>query len=152
LLVEAIALARQSADRQELASCMRDLCHTLLAAGRDDEVVPLVAETLEIVRDIGEPHAAADWLETTAGLVTAQGDPATAAMLLGAADAQRESIRARRLGDLQDWYESSAAAIRAALGEEAFDEGVVRGRALSLDDAISLGSAAVAARAPAAAS
>jgi predicted ATPase len=72
-------------------------------------------------------------------------EPDRAATLLGAVDAIREDVVGRTavVGFERLWHERGTDAARAALGEPAFTESWRRGRAMSVDEAMTAGRAAV---------
>ena len=74
--------------------------------------------------------------EGLAGVVAAQGEPAWAARLWGAAETLREVIRAPIPSVERANYERSVAAARERLGEQAFTTAWAEGRALSLEQAL----------------
>jgi hypothetical protein len=77
-------------------------------------------------------------LEGLAAVNRAPGQPGRAVRLLGAAEALREWVGVPLPPTEQANYELLVAAIHAALGEEAFAAAWAAGRALSLEDAVSL--------------
>ena len=89
-----------------------------------------------LFREIGDRGGVAASLEASAGLVTAQKQTEQAVRLWGAAEALREAMGASLRPTDHAEHERSIAAIRAALGEEAFAAASAEGRALTLEDAI----------------
>ena len=77
----------------------------------------------------------ADTLECLAGIAGDDDDHA-AARLFGAADALRRRTRAVRFGLYQPRYDADVSALRAAMGDEAFEQARAEGAALSIAEAV----------------
>lgn len=77
----------------------------------------------------------ADTLECLAGIAGAD-DHQTAARLFGAADALRRSTGAVRFGLYQPGYDADVSALRASMGDEAFEQAWAGGAALSTTEAV----------------
>jgi hypothetical protein len=93
-------------------------------------------ESLTLLRELGHVRRyIADSLRLVAALAAAQGEPERSARLLGAAEALRDAIGtpvdpADRADD-----ERNVSAVRARLGEEAFEAAWAAGRAMTPDQA-----------------
>jgi hypothetical protein len=96
----------------------------------------LFAESLAIRQALGKQREAAKDLEWLAAVATAQGQSLRAARLLGAAESMREASRALLPPARRTEYEREVAAVRAALGEEAFAAAWAEGRAMSPEQAV----------------
>jgi hypothetical protein len=94
------------------------------------------AESLAIRRELGDRRGIAGCLEALAGVAGAQGQHERAARLFGAAAALRESIGAPLPPADSAEIEPRVAAVRAALGEEAFTAAWAAARAMSLEEAV----------------
>jgi hypothetical protein len=77
-------------------------------------------------------------VESLAWSIVAKGQPARAARLGGAAEALREALGVSLQAEQHLGHERAVQAMRAALGDGAFDAAWSEGRTLSLDDATSL--------------
>jgi predicted ATPase len=128
-LRQSVAIARRAGDPVHLSSALRSLGRIQVhePSGRE-----LLREALHIARDLGDHPGIIEILETLA----ATADPRTGAMLIGAAGALRAQAGAMRQPDDAAWFEPTEAALRDALGEEAFVEAVAEGAAMGTADAV----------------
>jgi predicted ATPase/class 3 adenylate cyclase/DNA-binding CsgD family transcriptional regulator len=108
-----VAVAHGEIDRA------RDDAHRALAIGAAVDARIAIADTLECLAGIagGDDHQAA-------------------ARLFGAADFLRRSLGAVRFGLYQAGYDADVSALRASMGDEAFDRGWAEGAALSTSEAV----------------
>jgi predicted ATPase/DNA-binding SARP family transcriptional activator len=133
LLEESVTLARRAGDPAHTASALRTLARVLLAGDADRErAMDLIRESLTRSLDLGDRPGMIESLETVAG----QADPRTGAALMGAAEAARTAAGAIRQPDETAWVEATIAALRAALGDEAFAVARADGAALPLEAAV----------------
>lgn len=99
----------------------------------------LYEESLAMAQEIGDRELIASGLEGLASVVAAQGTLTWAARLWGAAEALREAIGA----PLQpiEWadYEQAVATARDHLGEETFASAWTQGRAMTAEQALTVG-------------
>ena len=123
---------------QLVAACLRSLAAAIVIRGELGRAQELVEESLAIVRRLNEPRAVAECLETAAGIAAAGGDGARAGALFGAANAVLESIGTTPTPERQPWIDVYQQAARLKLQPGRFEEELVRGAALSLDEAIEL--------------
>jgi hypothetical protein len=87
---------------------------------------------------MGSRSGIAHCLEGWASVAGGAGRPEQAARLFGAAEALRDLTNTPRPpADVAD-YDRTLAALRAALGEEAFAAAWAAGQAMSLDEAVAL--------------
>jgi non-specific serine/threonine protein kinase len=93
-------------------------------------------EGLTIAGDLTDPDAAAQALEGFAELAVAKHAPKRAATILGAAVRLREEIGLALSVHEEREHKRMAAAARAALGEDAFDQAWREGRAMDLEEAV----------------
>ena len=134
-LEESLALAGRVADPSHVASVQRSLARFLL----DDDPVRALAflhESLELAREYADRNAIVEPLETASAVAAGRGDASTGALLWGAAGALRAESGAIRQPDEEAWASGAEAALREALGPDAFESGVVEGAALSFDEAV----------------
>ena len=134
-LGESLELARRVADPSHVASVQRSLARFLL----DDDPARALAflhESLEIAREYADRNAIVEGLETASAAAAGRGDAPTGAVLWGAAGALRAESGAIRQPDEEAWASRAEAALREALGPEAFASGVVEGAALTFDAAV----------------
>ncbi len=109
-----------------------------MAAVQGDHVAAraLFEESLAIAREVGYKLDIAFYLEGLAAVVTAQGEPAWAARLWGAAETLREAMGTPIPPVYRARYERSVSAARAQLGEKAFAAAWAEGRALTLEQVL----------------
>jgi hypothetical protein len=98
----------------------------------------LLHEGLLVSRDTGFKQVQASLLEITAWLWVVNEQPRQAVLLAGSANAVAEASGAPLQPDLLSDHDQALAAMRTALGEEGFATAWAEGRAMSLDQAISL--------------
>ncbi|MGW4397328.1 BTAD domain-containing putative transcriptional regulator [Amycolatopsis nivea] len=103
-------------------------------------------QSLDIARVLDEPRALALSLEGLAGAAVRKGTAECAALLLGAADAARRRVDAPLPRAERGDTDRITAAARAVLGEGGFAEAFQRGAGLSVEAAISEGTASLVAR------
>jgi tetratricopeptide (TPR) repeat protein len=137
LLRESVRLAREAGDLHQAALVLRDLGRAEELSGDVAAAHAALEEGLRLMRDLRQPRGMADCLEGLAAVLPPE-DAERAALLLGAADALRSSLHARRLPDQQEWYEGKSALVRDRLGAEGFAEAFARGRELPADAALAL--------------
>jgi predicted ATPase/class 3 adenylate cyclase len=94
------------------------------------------AQALGEHRETGRPHYIAIDLEGLAHLARQQSDWDRAARLWGAAESLREAVGTPLLSEEREEYERDQAAVREALGEEAFAAAWVEGGAMTMEQAI----------------
>jgi hypothetical protein len=110
----------------------------MVELGDGAQATSLLAESLALARELGEPHGIAVCLDTFAGLAATTGESKRAATLFGASDAVRASIGAKRQPDHQILYDRWLARTLAQLDTNAYSRHYEDGRALSLDDACAM--------------
>ena len=85
-------LQRELGDRAGLALSLNTLADVVLDEGEFGDARPLLDESLEINRDLGDQTAIAYLIEDYAGLAAAEARPQKALQLAGFASALRESL------------------------------------------------------------
>ena len=136
MLESAIAAARSSGDSHGLAACLRSIGRVAIARGEIESAETHFLESLELVREIGDQRSLADWLEGWAGRCLARGDAKRGVLLLGAADALRETIGAARPPDYRRWYDELLAAATETMPADTVQASLAAGRALSAEAAV----------------
>jgi predicted ATPase/serine/threonine protein kinase len=106
------------------------------ATGEYDRATERLRECLAVLTKSGTRHFISDTFEELAGVATATGRPERAARLLGAAEELRDALGTPISPADLPTIDATAAAARAALGDEAFDAALAAGRALTLDEAV----------------
>jgi predicted ATPase/DNA-binding SARP family transcriptional activator len=136
MLENAIEAARTSGDAHALAACLRSIGRVQIARGEIESAEAHFLESLELVRQLGDERSLADWLEGWAGRCVARDDVERAVVLLGAADALRETIGAARPPDYRRWYDELLAAAAKTLPSETVEASLAAGRALTAEAAV----------------
>lgn len=133
---ESLELRQDLGDKRGIAASLANLGDVAIAQGRYDRAAELLWESVSLSRELGDKQVIAYCLESLATLAMAEGAPRRAAELFGAAEALRERIGLPRPPPARAEYSRSTAAVRAAMGEDAFTAAWSHGRALLLDQAV----------------
>ncbi|HXW81156.1 MAG TPA: LuxR C-terminal-related transcriptional regulator, partial [Acidimicrobiales bacterium] len=120
----------------EGAPLLRAEARLARAEGKCQRAHALACDGLEAAFSGGHVPWAVDLLELTAITSADLGHPVEAARLLGAAEAERETTKYARWAPARDELAPIVEALRAALGEEPFEQALAEGRALSLEEAV----------------
>lgn len=136
LFEECLAIRRELREEQDIAQPLNNLGLVAYHQGDYAAARAYFRECLELRRRSGREADIAECLEGFAGLITAEGQAWRAARLYGAAEALRESVGVPMPPYESEEYESNVAAIRLALGEEAFAREWEKGRTLSIEQAL----------------
>ena len=136
LLEEVIPLARAQGDRWSTALILFSLGQVRLAQGDAAAAAPLLRESLVLQREAKNAWGVTVALDGLAWLAGAQGRVRRAARLLAAAQAMRGQIGVAAWHHWSADRESPAAAVRAQLGEAAFEAEWAAGQAMSPEQAI----------------
>jgi predicted ATPase/class 3 adenylate cyclase/DNA-binding CsgD family transcriptional regulator len=99
-------------------------------------------EALGVFAETSDTPGVIDALEALAGTAAVRESHHEAARLAGAAGSLRQTIDYARFPIQKEEYEADIAAIRAALGDEAFEQAWAEGAALSLEEAVAYASRA----------
>jgi non-specific serine/threonine protein kinase len=135
---EALALARQLGRTNLEAFQLGDLGNVARRQGDLVRATALHRQALELKYALGARRQIAITLEDLASVAGAEGRGEHAACLLGVASAVRETIGTPQAIPERLATEQAVAAVRAALGEEAWAAAFTAGRALTLEKAIAL--------------
>jgi non-specific serine/threonine protein kinase len=138
LLEESLALLRGLGLEPMVANALVALAWVAYFEGDYGRARPLGEESLAISRDLGGRAGCAECLLLMAGLALAQGHPQRAAQLGAAAEALRTAVGASLLYSpaMRAQMSRGLAALRSALGEEAFAAAWAAGLALTPEQAI----------------
>jgi predicted ATPase/uncharacterized protein HemY len=135
---ECLAMQRELGNKQGMSWSLHNLGNIAHAQGDHTAARALYGESLAIERELGNRSGVAESLETLAGLAHEQGQPERAARLFGAAEALREAIAIPLRPILRPEYERQISSLRAALDQATLAAAWEAGRALTLDEAITL--------------
>jgi len=119
-----------------LADALEQAGHVAADTGDASQAEDLHHQALAVRVDRGMRTLFVDSLDALAGLAATTERFAEAARLLAASDAGRQSLGYPRAPVAQPDHAATVAALRAALGDQAFDAAWAAGTALSLDDAV----------------
>ena len=136
LFEECLALMRQAGSMSHSAVALLYLGHAARAQGNFARATALYQEGLALSQGLSDKLRVLREMEGLATAVAAQGQAERAVRLLGAAAGLRDLLGSARHPMDRVAVERAEAALRAALGEEAFAAAWAAGRALSLDEAI----------------
>jgi predicted ATPase len=118
---------------------LSNLAFTYMRQGDGACAAPLLREALPVARSFGEQRGLATVLEGFAALSASAGELQRAARLFAAAERLREEATVpATLRAQSSYYDEQCAAVRTALGEDAFAAAWNEGCALSLDAAVAL--------------
>ncbi len=137
-LREALRILEQVDDAFALNIVRSELAHLERRTGQLDAARQLYRECVVVWGKFGHHAAAVREVECLAYIARAQGQPARAARLLGAAQAVRQRINAQQSVREQSEHAEELALLRAALPAEAYDAAWAEGQSLSLEQAIAL--------------
>jgi len=133
---QVLAQARDSGQKERIASCLSGLGHIRLAQGDLDTAKTLLRESLRLLQEIGFESGVPYVLAGLGRIAAAQGQAAGAARVMGAVDAYLTRRAARLDADAKAELEQDNAAVRAALTPEEFETAFVAGQPLTLEQAI----------------
>jgi predicted ATPase/class 3 adenylate cyclase len=123
--------------REHLAAReLRNLGHVALFRGEGQQAKILFHESVTILKDGGLNSAIPGCLAGMAGVASSEQRPKQGAQLLGAAQALVEAMDAAWEPEERAEYDRHLTAVKAHLGEAAFEQGWAAGHAMSLDEAI----------------
>ncbi len=104
--------------------------------GDDAAALQRYHDALDLLEAVPNRSAVAKTLEDLAATIAALGDPARGARLFGAADAIRRTLRSPLFPSEREDYEAEVAAVRAMLGDAAFDVQWRVGTSVTLERAL----------------
>ncbi len=136
LLGESIELRRDLGEQRGMALDLMWLALVALGRGRHEECERMLGESLDLYDAIGDRRERLNVVEAFVRLRAARHEWERALELAGSAAAARERLGAPIMPmDLADLAEAIAAA-RAALGDDAADAALARGRVMPLEKAV----------------
>jgi DNA-binding CsgD family transcriptional regulator len=135
LMQQGLVLLEGSPDQRGVAIALANLGNTRTAQREFSDAYSHLSQSLRICEDLGEPGSTAFVLDRFAILAAAQGQPARAVRLAGAAATLREQAALPLPAPIQRRVDEKLASARRALGPLA-DAVLAAGRSLAYDDAI----------------
>jgi predicted ATPase/DNA-binding SARP family transcriptional activator len=133
---ESFAMRRRLGDRWGIAYSLDSLAVIAGAQGDRVRARSLFSESLLLFNELGSVRGLVDTLDHLAALLADEGCGAEAVQLMGAADAQRTTIRAARPPNAHAEYERLLAGVRGQLGDEAFRAAWLLGQAMTTERAV----------------
>jgi predicted ATPase/DNA-binding SARP family transcriptional activator len=133
LLTESLALSEGIGFREGIAWSVEQL-GLLAALDGDPAAISLLRRSLELHSELRDRWRMSSVLEDLAAIALAQGNARQAARLLGAAEALRETIGTVIAPCERLQHNQTTAAVRTALGDEAFDAALRQGQLASMDE------------------
>ena len=132
---DCLTLSRQTGENLRIAMLHANLGVIANRQGQPVRAIRLIQEALQVAHQQAHDAGMAIYLAELAGPLVATGELAQAARLLGASDQILETLGTRHQpGDLQD-VEAYRQAVRAALGDVAYDRLYAQGRRWSQPEA-----------------
>ena len=136
LYAESLALRRVLGDKWGIAASLGNLGAVARQQGEYARAKTLLAESLQLSRELGARHVLLLNLEILVWVAGACGQSQRAARLGGSAQTLREALEVPLPPYQQAGHDLAVAALRAALGEEAFAVTWAAGASRSLDQAL----------------
>jgi predicted ATPase/DNA-binding XRE family transcriptional regulator len=128
LFTESMNLARGLNDPRGVANSLGNLGLISLYTGDYATAAEQFSDSLSMCAGLGDRRNVVGCIEGLAGVAGVSGRPLEAARLFGLAAAQRESLGAARLPEDQSHYESTLAAAREQLDEDAWRQAWAEGQ------------------------
>ena len=128
LFTESLNVARNLDDARGVANSLGDLGANSLYTGDYATATEQFSDSLSMYARLGDRRNVVGCIEGLAGVAGVSGRPIEAARLFGVAAAQRESLGAARLPEDQSHYESTLAAAREQLDEDAWRQAWAEGQ------------------------
>ena len=136
--VEGLPLVRETSDRRGTADALLSLGLVTHRVGDHGRAAALLREGLDLSREIGAKDLLIGGLGKIAQVAAAKGQPLQAARLAAASEASRDFLGKPPTPAERADHEALVLALRTVLGEQALAAAWAGGRALSLDDAVTL--------------
>jgi predicted ATPase/Tfp pilus assembly protein PilF len=138
LLEESVALFQELGNKQGSADSLGELGRMAYRQGKYKRAAALHQKSLQLSQDLGARGLQAELLERLTWVAVALGHIGRAASLGGAAESLRESLDIQLVPELQADHAWAVQAIHAVLGEPTFAAAWAKGRALPIEEAITL--------------
>jgi DNA-binding CsgD family transcriptional regulator len=136
---EAVAQCQEHGYRSGLQYALDNLGWAALLQGEHERARNSYSESLVVCRELGDRMIASESLEGLACVAGANGKDERAVRLFGAAQALFEavgSVAFQHTLEEAAWREPYRGAARSRLGEAAWEEALLQGRAMGLEEAI----------------
>ncbi len=136
---QGLAMSRKLGDRPHAYIALYNLAQVALSRGDHDGAAALLREGISLSEQIGDRANLAYCIEGLAVVAGLQGQAERCACLVGAAERLHEAVGVPVYVYYEPYhslYESTVAAARSRLGEEAFEEARAAGRTMTLEQAV----------------
>jgi tetratricopeptide (TPR) repeat protein len=133
---EAIAVFREHGYKGTFELALDNLGWAALLQGDYGRARTSYQESLTLCKELGDKWTASESLEGMACIAAAEGEAERAGRLFGAAQALRGAVGHYHMPEEDAWREPYLAAARSRLGEEAWEEALAEGRAMTLERAM----------------
>jgi non-specific serine/threonine protein kinase len=138
LLEESLARYREVGDRRGIARALGNQAFVALQRREYARASARCRESLALYREVGDAWAVGRYLPVLAGTAFAQGQAARAARLFGTAAGLREHLGSPLPPVVRTTHDRTVAAVRAALGDPAFEREWARGQVMSREADLAL--------------
>lgn len=138
LQTECLLMARQLGNKESIAGALLSLGTARHRAGTDPDAFPVLREGLALAKEIGDKGLVAQGLESAAHIHASTGAALRALSSFGAAETLRETLGTFLRGSERAEHDRLLSAVHETLDEGTFHAAWRRGKALSLDDAVTL--------------
>ena len=135
---ESAEIGRKMGNRQMIYASRSELAHVLREHGELDEPLAIYKKVILGWLELGHRAAVAHELECIAFIIRKKGQAQRAANLLGAAERLRQAIDSSMTSMERVEYEQEISALRAQMDEAALTAAWSEGRAMTMDEAITL--------------
>ena len=136
LYVESAVLFRELGDTRDVAACLSNQAGIARDRGDLKRAAVLAQESLALFHELGDHRGIAACLEFMGSAIAAQAQAERGTRLLAAAETVRETTGVNRPAARGGAQERTLAALRSALGADAFARAWEAGRRLPLDEIV----------------
>jgi non-specific serine/threonine protein kinase len=136
LRTESLLLHRELGNKLPTMWGLLEEAERAFGQGNSDRAATLCGESLSLLREVWRPSGIAYALDILGRMAIALEQWERAARLLGAVERFEQTDCATSQPPERSCYESETAALRAALGEQAFAQTWAAGRAMTLEEAV----------------
>jgi tetratricopeptide (TPR) repeat protein len=136
LFSQALALSRTVGDQWFICNEQIELAKVAWYQRNDPYAVMLYTEALTLCQEMHQPEPIAECLEGLAACAVRYGQAIRAARLFGTAEYLRQVIGAPHTPLEQTWYSEVTALARATLAPIAYEQALLEGRQMPLQEAI----------------
>jgi non-specific serine/threonine protein kinase len=140
---DAIAHQRTTGDHWGLGLTLANLAELYVRRSDWRSAAPLIAESIEIMRPMGDPFTVAQLLDYAGMVAIAAGDGGIGLRFMGAADFQRQRLQLRSTPVSRDLVESWMDRAQGILGQHAARRALEAGRETTVSESLALAEAAM---------